>query len=358
MKVGIVGVGKIGSLYASFLRNAGHATLLVDPRAEAAKYRALSELEVRTFSQIDAWIIASPTATHFSILQQILARNGRARVLIEKPVCAPSELHALDALRRSYVDARIMVSDVYGHSPAVLALAKSRRKMSTHLAVRKITVELTKNRVADSTSGRFVDFQYGDLGYEWFHLLSILRALLSPAEYSEYLANQLSRSCLSPEIRERTSIPGLPEIELYSSVRGRIGLPELGASGFEHPEIRAELESRHIARGSELRYRFADVELEGNVHATLIFEPGFGFGGDFKNRHNLVIRAGRHVEKKSIVGNQLSHALFSQLSQLCRRGGASFDLHLAEHRRMFEIKSALSARGESTTRFTREAAHV
>jgi hypothetical protein len=353
MRIGVVGVGKIGSLYSSYLRNAGHATLHVDPKIGTMShgYSDILEIEKDVAESIDAWIISSPTATHLGVLDRVLHQNPRARVLIEKPVCGPSELDELAALTRRHPASRIRVNDVYGHSPAIGKLASAVQRLSADREIQKITIELTKNRIADDFAGRSVDEQYGDIGYEWFHVLSILKAVLRPTQHRDYLESDLEYCRITPEIREHLRAPGLPELELYSSARGRIAFSEHAAFAFHARAAQSEIASRRIPIGSELRYRFADVEVEGGARATLIFEHGFGRCRNYKNRHILYVRTHGEVHAETIRVNQLERGLLLQLGKLMRSGEGARTLYFAEHRRMARLRSAIyHRRGVSVTR--------
>ncbi|WP_232376285.1 dTDP-4-dehydrorhamnose 3,5-epimerase family protein [Amycolatopsis aidingensis] len=59
----------------------------------------------------------------------------------------------------------MIVNDVYAHSRAVRVFAKLVRSASAGDAVRRITIEFTKNRELDVANGRFVDTGYGEVGW-------------------------------------------------------------------------------------------------------------------------------------------------------------------------------------------------
>jgi predicted dehydrogenase len=92
LRVGVVGVGHIGSNHAriySELPNAEFIAILdIDPeRADEVgrKYKARAAASLDEFAgMVDAASVATPTSTHFSIARNLLAR-GR-HLLIEKPI--------------------------------------------------------------------------------------------------------------------------------------------------------------------------------------------------------------------------------------------------------------------------------
>ncbi|MER7466795.1 Gfo/Idh/MocA family oxidoreductase [Streptomyces sp. NPDC097981] len=187
MRVAIIGVGRIGGLHVGNLRAAGHRTVTVDRRSEA-DFRDVREVPDTLVAQIDAWVVSTPTRLHLHTLRQILTRASAARVLLEKPAVIPSELAALARTLAEYPDARVVVNNVYANSSAVHRLAGAVRRLSATDPIRRITIEFTKNRLSDVAAGRFVDTDYGEVGYEWFHMLAILQKLLDPEDYSAYLA--------------------------------------------------------------------------------------------------------------------------------------------------------------------------
>jgi predicted dehydrogenase len=92
LRIGVVGVGHIGSNHAriySELRNAELVAILdIDPaRADeiGEKYKAKAVASLNEFAgMIDAASVATPTSAHFSIARDLLAQGKH--LLIEKPI--------------------------------------------------------------------------------------------------------------------------------------------------------------------------------------------------------------------------------------------------------------------------------
>src|SRR5205809_1793897 len=92
LRVGVVGVGHIGSNHAriySELPNAELVAILdIDPaRADeiGGKYKAKAVASLNEFARmIDAASVATPTSAHFSIARDLLAQGKH--LLIEKPI--------------------------------------------------------------------------------------------------------------------------------------------------------------------------------------------------------------------------------------------------------------------------------
>ncbi|WP_410650530.1 Gfo/Idh/MocA family oxidoreductase [Amycolatopsis sp. cmx-4-54] len=333
----IVGLGKIGSLYAACYGQAGHRVRTVD-LGDGADWERVAQ--VPDPSAVDAWVVATPTATHLAVVDEILRRQPDARILLEKPACYPDDLAGLGHTARRHPRARIVVNDVYSHSEAVRRFAASVRELAVFDPIRKITVEFTKNREFDVANGRFVDTRYGEAGYEGFHMLSILRAILPSAAYRRYL--RTVPSSVTAEMRVRTMVPGIPEVELYTSSIGAIAFPEL--AGFAFPERVSQdfIAPSVIPYGSEFRYRFTDVELFSGKHVTLVFEPFFGADPDHKNIHAVHIRNAAAPARHFLIAvNHFKEALLTQLDLLQHLDEGTTVVRPAEHRFLAALGSAM-----------------
>ncbi|RKS73676.1 putative dehydrogenase [Actinomadura pelletieri DSM 43383] len=327
MRVVVVGNGTIGSRHAAYLREAGHEVVTVDPAGGADHNRTS---RVPDPARVNAWIIATPTAAHLPVLGEILERRPDARVLLEKPACYPTEIADLVRLVRRHPRARTVVNDIYGHSGAVRRFADSVRLHSGADPIKKVTVEFTKNRELDVVNGRFVDTQYGEAGYEYFHMLSLIRSILPADLYGKYL--RTVPASVTPEMRVRTAAENLPEIELYASSTGVIGHPGLAGFAFSAPAAKRQITRSLIPYGENLRYRFADVELVSGKHVTLVFEVHYGTDAEYKNKHAVHIRDARSWRHFLISGNHFKEALLLQLDLLDRAAEGTALLRLPEHR--------------------------
>ncbi len=330
MTIVVVGAGKIGSHHAAAFRQAGHLVSTVDPSSGADWDHVARVPEP---SSVDAWVVATPTATHLSVVCDILRRQPDARILLEKPACYPAELTELVRTVRQHPRARILVNDVYSYSASVRRFAETVREHSEFDPIRKITIEFTKNRDFDVAHGRFVDTQYGEAGYEGFHMLSILRAVLSADAYQSYLYTV--PASVTAEMRVRTSAADLPEIELYTSSTGAIAFADLAGFAFSADVFKNYIEPSAVPYGVDLRYRFADVELDSGKHVTLVFEPFFGSEDDYKNTHVVYVHDGRDAAPKPhllVFGNHFKEALLTQLDLLHRAEEGHAVIRPSEHR--------------------------
>src|ERR1039458_4526809 len=97
LRVGVVGVGHIGSNHARLYAELPSAELtavydldLARGQHIAGKYRAAAAKSLAEFTElVDAASIATPTNTHYEIAKQLLARGKH--LLIEKPIAENTE---------------------------------------------------------------------------------------------------------------------------------------------------------------------------------------------------------------------------------------------------------------------------
>ncbi|WP_180931236.1 Gfo/Idh/MocA family oxidoreductase [Streptomyces sp. AJS327] len=353
MRIAVAGIGAIGSRHVENIREVGHQAVTVDC-ARPADYAHVGQ--VASPGDLDAWVVATPTETHLSVVEQILRRDGGARVLVEKPVCSPRDLASLTRVVANHPHARITVNDIYAHSAAVRKFAEVVREIREKPdPIRKVSVEFTKNRCRDVSLGRFVDTQYGEAGYEWFHILSVLRAVLPSADYDVLVRS--APGFVTPDVSVDVMLPGLPDIELHASTVGRIRFGKLG-----EPALRSPLALEHTAEGfipfgSEFRYRFARVEFASGREALLAFEPYFGEAKDYRNTHLINVRdplGPPEWRSYTITSNQLREGLLVQLHNLVRGYDGPQGIRLPEHRYL----TALAERVRDSHQHTRRAIHA
>jgi hypothetical protein len=331
MKVAVIGLGAAGARCTAQLRADGHQVLTVAPSgADAADPAGLGDP-----AAVAAWVVAAPPPAHLALVRRLLRLDPAARILLEQPACPPQDLPALLRVLDTHPGARVIVNDVYAYSPAVrrfAGLVRAAEESGPGDRIVRITVEFTKNRERDIARGRCVDPHYGAVGYEWLHMLAIVRSVLPRAEYERYL--RTPPALVTPEMRMVSGGgPRLPEIELYASTHGRVGFPRIAGDAYSYPIGRRRIARGHIPYGSELRYRFADVAFASGARVTLVFEPGYQTALDYKNTHAVLVRdAGGH-RTHPVVGNQLREALAAQLAALTDPGADQglAGLRLPEH---------------------------
>lgn len=128
MRISVIGTGHLGSIHAKLLTQHEGVTLaaIVDPDAERG--RQIAELHGTTWyatladmPNVDAVIVSSPTSTHYSVVQECLARGFHC--FVEKPATATYEQAQRLLELAAASDRVIQVGHVERFNPAVRALA-------------------------------------------------------------------------------------------------------------------------------------------------------------------------------------------------------------------------------------------
>ena len=292
----ILGYGVAGHLHAQILTESGMSLDLVDPKhsgtpADAHTIHAsLDTLD--TSHPVDLWSVCTPTGEHLPILRQILARDPAARILLEKPACHGHEIPDLEQLLADHPHARVIVNDQYSHSGALDRLGTLIRELEPEQPIDHVSVIFTKDRRPDVDTGRFIDRTYGVLGYEWLHMLAVVRRILPPTLLTNYFATDPARSDLFANYDERLFVSSLTErttlhregasvyLELASSIAGPlIALSTAPTSG--------ERWQRSL-RAADDRHRHVTVHV-GRTRFKLHLEPVTAPGGWqlARNQHRL-----------------------------------------------------------------------
>ncbi len=213
----VVGYGAAGRLHAEILAEEGAQLTVLDPKHQdlPKAYRSfqhgLADLPPTLASGIGLWSVCCPTADHLPVLRSILSQAPEARVLLEKPACQGHEIDALEALLSSHRNARVMVTDQYRHARVLDALSDLIAHFEPDATTDHIAVTFSKDRTADIAQGRFVDRFYGVLGYEWLHMLAVLRRLMPADLLDAYFAISPRRSELWATYDSRLFVSALTE---------------------------------------------------------------------------------------------------------------------------------------------------
>ncbi|MFD4161500.1 hypothetical protein ACFWRT_13685 [Streptomyces cyaneofuscatus] len=171
----------------------------------------------------------------------------------------------------------------------------------------------TKDRRPDSASGRFIDRDYGVLGYEWLHMLAVTRGILPAPAWEHYLALDPATTTTEPEYDPALFVAALTE---------RVDLPRPGAPGALRLELTSSLLGpgqadddapaprppwRQGLRAADDRYRHVTVHA-GRTRFTLHLEPVTPPGGWQleRNQHRLTaVRDGAVVHDEVLADSPL-----------------------------------------------------
>ena len=292
----ILGYGVAGHLHAQILTEHGMTLDLVDPKHSGtptithAVHASLDTLN--TSAPVDLWSVCTPTGEHLPILRQILTRDPAARILLEKPACHGHEIPDLEELLGAHPQARLIVNDQYSHSGALDRLTTLIRELEPDQPLGHLSVIFTKDRRSDVDTGRFIDRTYGVLGYEWLHMLAVVRRILPPDLLDGYFAADPARSDLYATYDERLFVSSLTErttlhhddtqvyLELASSITGPL-IP------LHTPPTTGQRWQRDL-RAADDRHRHVTVHA-GRTRFKLHLEPVTAPGGwqlD-RNQHRL-----------------------------------------------------------------------
>ncbi|MFH0246101.1 hypothetical protein ACGRHY_27630 [Streptomyces sp. HK10] len=212
----VVGYGIAGRLHTTILTRLGADLAVIDPKHQDLPTSVRSfphevgDLSPAVAAGIDLWSICCPTADHLPVLRAILAHNPAARVLLEKPACRGHEIDTFTRLLADHPHARVVVNDQYQHAAVLPAFIDIITRLEPDAAIEKVSVTFTKDRRPDAAAGRFVDRDYGVLGYEWLHMLAVLHGVLPPPVWQAYLASDPT-AALTPTYDPRLFVAALTE---------------------------------------------------------------------------------------------------------------------------------------------------
>jgi hypothetical protein len=174
-----VGYGAIAHIHQQKLDSLGVRTLAIvetHPERRLAAERAGLQVATRCAEVAHLmptfWDICVPTQYHVDILEAIVACDSGANILIEKPICRYTDIPRLEHVLRQF-SGQIIVNENYCSSAVTEYVRQAIERLGVQ--IEQIAVEMTKHRGADVASGRFVDEEFGALGYEGPHLLAIVQ---------------------------------------------------------------------------------------------------------------------------------------------------------------------------------------
>ncbi len=182
MRVLIIGYGKIGRIKAFLWKKLGFKVYIFDINNNA-EIRALKD----GFKLFDGVIdkdtivdISSSSGQHFNSLKWLIdypLTNLPKLILIEKPLFSSDTENnlykkLLKTNKQKNLMDRIYLNDSYYESEGLKLLVNS-----IDSKIKKIIIELSKNRLHDIENGRFSDEELMSIGIEVPHILAVLQIL-------------------------------------------------------------------------------------------------------------------------------------------------------------------------------------
>ncbi|MFP8959108.1 hypothetical protein ACLIYP_00840 [Streptomyces nanhaiensis] len=326
----VVGYGVAGRLHTTILEDLGADLTIIDPKHQdlpTGRHRTftsqVSELPGNVADNISLWSVCTPTADHLPVLRAILAHQPTARILLEKPACRGHEIDAFTDLLARHPQARIVVNDQYRHTKALPAFTDLIRRIEPDAPISQVTVTFTKDRRGDIDTGRFIDRDYGVLGYEWLHMLAVLAGILPTPVVDTYLASDPATSQLWATYDPRLFVAALTERTTFNQHQGGPLHLELASSILgpsillgKVPEPRPPW--RHNIRPADDRHRHIAVHA-GTTHFALHLEPVTAPDGwqlD-RNDHRLTaVRDGRPLHDEVLHDSPLETSIRHAIDQL------------------------------------------
>ncbi|NRD75800.1 Gfo/Idh/MocA family oxidoreductase [Shewanella sp. VB17] len=118
----------------------------------------------------DFWDICTPTDNHLDALKSIILTQPNAAIIIEKPVCHYTQLDELKLILSTY-SGKLVVNENY-FSSRISSMIKA-IVCKQGISIKNISIEMSKNRLNDFKRGRFIDTEFGAIGYEGPHMLAL-----------------------------------------------------------------------------------------------------------------------------------------------------------------------------------------
>ncbi|SFK20151.1 S-adenosyl-L-homocysteine hydrolase, NAD binding domain [Streptosporangium canum] len=353
MTVCVVGYGTAGRMHAQLFTDAGAQLSIVDPKHQDLPqgYRTfrhgVDDLPKAVATGVGLWSVCCPTADHLPVLGSILSHDPGARILLEKPACQGHEITALAGLLKAHPAARILVIDQYRHAHALGVAADLLEKYEPGVAPHHIAVTFTKDRTGDIAAGRFVDRSYGVLGYEWLHMLAVLRRFLPADAFAAYLATSPRQATLRAIYDPRLFVSALTEhatpsaddapvhVELHSSIIS----PAVVLS--PTPQDTAG-EWRRGIRPADDRHRYLTVHA-GRTIVTVHLDPVTTAGGwqlD-RNQHRVTVKRDGDVLHDQVLGDSPLQTAIRAGAETLTGSGEVPPLDLAPLRRITALAEHL-----------------
>ena len=275
MKVVQIGCGSAASLHRQAFPPEVEIIAVVDAdpqKVELAKregFPAFSSILLvpqKFKSHVDFWDVCVPNEEHLPVMRELL-HMGATKILVEKPICVPSQIKEMKKLLDNFPEAQVCVEETYLSSTVVEKVREKAKKYQ--LISPHIIVEKSKNRINDVLDGRFLDPELGVFGLETPHsVASVIGTGIGRAPSKLQFCWTKSMDLPSGHLLPRQGSGSISyltkdgcQVKLLTSMDGNIiyPLPEINAPTF-------------IPQGDPTRYRIIVLE-EGGFKIIGQFEP-------------------------------------------------------------------------------------
>ena len=337
-RVCIIGAGQISKIYTETLRQRFRLSY-VDPifsgEAIPDRYACIDDVPVDVFRCFDYYVVSTPTDLHVDTVDEILRRNPRAHIIVEKPLASHRKFAALTLTLQRYPTCRILENCQYAQSSLIeriLELIPEIRQRGH--ALRGVYIEMTKNRDLDNRNGRTRDRKYHLLGYEGPHMIALADELMRVLFQKNWTFGSTIR-CIGKDVRHTMALdegtarfeichPQLPRVQFHTTTTGDIGDP-------------IATRKRAILAGDPERYRIMRLDF-GEFSIIVRMEPQESEPGTLTRNLNSIYRlADGKLEKVAEFNLNVFHdAVHRNLAELA---SSTFDINrsLASSRKRLRL---------------------
>lgn len=271
MKVIQIGNGRVSAMHRNCFPEGIVVIAAIDtnPKNQGEEFPVFPDINSiprGLLGEADLWDICVPDEYHLPAIKEVLAR-GAQKILVEKPICIPSQIEEMEALLTGLSGIEVCVEETYASSKVVKVVREQSEKCG--ILRPQILIEQSKNRMEDITKGRFIDRELGVFGLEIPHSLTVVvgtgnKRLPSIIQHVSLEDMRLPSGQILPR-QGKGAISYLTEdgcqVKMVSAMNGEVlhPLPELNA-----PTV--------IPFGSPVRYRVLVLE-EKEYRIIGQFEP-------------------------------------------------------------------------------------
>lgn len=304
IKACIIGFGNVAKKHIRNYPNEVETVAVVEPNksklAEAEKIGLLSFEsieEVFKRSQPHFWDICIPPNERLNCLKEILSLNhGKPNILIEKPICAVSQINEFEKLTKS-TRVKICVNENYSSSAVNKIIQEKLLKYGIGKA--HIIIEFSKNRVEDFIKGRYIDKELGALGYEGTHMISCVSNLSSAKKPKEIISSHIY-DLKVPEAFYYSDgkYQGGAELEYLTEDGSLVEVFTFMDGYVKHPIDVLNTGNEIGFKNPNIRYRIIEIK-EKDINIIGQYEPVLGWERLYGRVY--VIQKGKVIEKEEKI---------------------------------------------------------